>query len=390
MQVTRIQTKARRDSSLWLFYLAYGLLALGSVINSSELGFFSSNILYLVAIVLAMMRLLDVQSARSGMLLVLILLPVAGVCVLFAKAPEVFVAIVLVVAASHASFEKIVRVSLSIVLCVSAFIVLLSIAGVIDDSVVSRVVNGRLVECHSLGFLHYSKFPTYWFMCYLGYSYLNRSSYSLPKHFLWLVGGVIIYSLCHERLRFYLLVFAFVVFFLASRSSRKTISKGVLWAATLMFPAFLCISLIVSMMYDPSNALMSEANNLLSGRLRLSQAAISQYGVSLLGQNVDMVMKNTSMYSDNYFFIDSAFVYIPVVYGALITAVVVGVFSAICYKAGSRGDRFALCWCLCVAIDCFVGNQLMSIWLCPLPFMLTSVTGPTKEIGSKQSSVCKP
>lgn len=364
---------SRQESSLWLFYLAYGLLVFGSAINSSELGFFSSNLLYLVVVCLAIARFLYVQVTHLGLLLVLVLLPVAGICVLSARAPEVFVAIALVAAAYGASFERIIRISLTLVLGVSVVVVAASLTGLIGDSVLTRVVNGKLVECHALGFLHYSKLPTFWFMSYLGYSYLNRSSYSLIKHVLWFVVGFAIYLLCYARLRFYLLIFAFIAFFLASRLSGKPIGRGIVRLSAVMFPAFLCVAMILAIAYNPSNVVFSEANDLLSGRLQLGQTALEQYGISALGQNVDMVMEISSISGDDYFFIDSAYIYIPVVYGILVTIAVFGAFSLVSYKIGLRGDRFALCWCLCIAIDCFVGNQLMSIWLCPLPFMLTSV-----------------
>ena len=294
---------------------------------------------------------------------------------------------VLLLAAKGLEFDSIVRHSLYIVRGMLALSLILALLGMIPDTVLVRELHGRLVECHSLGFYHYSKVPTYWFDLYLSYSYLNRKAYSLLKHVLWLLGGLAIYLICFERLRFYLLIVAFIIFAIAGMMKNRHLSDCS-WrcASTAIYPTLFIVSVVVAMAYTPTSGFFEEINTLLSGRLRLENVALDQFGISILGQSPDT--NNSLGLTDptQYMFVDAAYIYIPIVHGAVIGFALLLIYTLAIRKA-ARNDCLVLVLAFaCIAIDCLVGNQLLSIWLCPLPFYLTCSVA---EDAPRVSSVSK-
>ncbi len=366
---TRLLDMDARSS--WLFYVAYTMLIVGSFVNSLAVGFSGINAVYALAVALALPRLFSVRASHVAILVTLFAIPALCACFLLARDPMIVVFAVLLLAAKDLEFDSIVKLSLYIVSGLLALSLIIVLLGVIPDEVLVRELHGRLVECHSLGFYHYSKVPTYWFYLYLSYSYLNRKTYSLPKHALWLLGGLAFYLICFERLRFYLFVVAFFIFAVAGLMKEGSIGRSWRLVSTAIYPTLFILSIVVAIAYTPTNGFFDELNTLLSGRLRLENVALNQFGISILGQSVEM--NNSLGLADptQYMFVDAAYIYIPIVYGAIIGLALLLVYTFTTRKAAKNDCLVLVLAFACIAIDCLVGNQLLSIWLCPLPFYLT-------------------
>ncbi|HJA00613.1 MAG TPA: hypothetical protein H9801_03690 [Candidatus Collinsella stercoripullorum] len=368
------------ENDHWLFFVAYTLLIVGSFIGSMDIGFNGTNIVYLIVVAIALPRLFSIRASHIAFIIAIAACGALGACFLSARDPQVVVFAVLLLASTGIDFESIVRHSLRLAGTMLALSLLLALVGITPDTIVVRELHGRIVECHSLGFYHYSKVPTYWFFLYLSYAYITRKSYSFLRHSLWLIGGMLIYLVCFERLRFYLLIVAFVLFAISGLSRKKTVGRSLIAATTMMFPGLFCISYALAVFYSESNSAMSILNDLLSGRLRLENTALETFGITLFGQNVEM--NNTVGLSDpmQYMFVDAAFIYVPIVYGIIVGAALLFFYTLLTRKAAQNNSPALLIALICIAVDCFVGNQLLSIWLCPLPFYLASAAS-TEEAG---------
>ncbi|HJH43122.1 MAG TPA: hypothetical protein K8V16_04925 [Rubneribacter badeniensis] len=382
---TRLLDIGSRSS--WLFYVAYTLLIVGSFVSSLAVGFSGINAIYALAVALTLPRLFSVRASHVAILITLFAIPALCACFLLARDPMIVVFAVLLLAAKDLEFDSIVKHSLYIVGGMLALSLVFALLGVIPDMVLVRELHGRLVECHSLGFYHYSKVPTYWFYLYLSYSYLNRNTYSLLKHVLWLLGGLAVYLICFERLRFYLLVVAFIIFAIAGMMKNRRLSHSWRCASMAIYPVLFIISVVVAMAYTPTSGFFEEINTLLSGRLRLENVALNQFGISILGQSVEMNNSLGLTDSTQYMFVDAAYIYIPIVYGAVIGSALLLIYTLAIRKAAKNDCLVLVLAFACIAIDCLVGNQLLSIWLCPLPFYLTCSAA---ENVSPVSSVNKP
>lgn len=381
---TRLLDMDARGS--WLFYVAYTLLIVGSFVSSLAVGFTGINAVYALAVVLALPRLFSVRASHVAILITLFAIPALCACFLLARDPMIVVFAILLLAAKDLEFDSIVKHPLYIVSGMLALSLAFALLGVIPDTVLVRELHGRFVECHSLGFYHYSKVPTYWFYLYLSYSYLNRNTYSLLKHVLWLLGGLVIYLICFERLRFYLLIVAFIIFAIAGMMKNKHLGRSWRCASAAIYPTLFILSVVVAMAYTPTSGFFEEINTLLSGRLRLENIALNQFGISILGQSVEMNNSLGLTDSSQYMFVDAAYIYIPIVYGVIIGVALLLIYTLSILKAAKNDCLVLVLAFVCIAIDCLVGNQLLSIWLCPLPFYLTCSAA---EDAGRVSSVSK-
>lgn len=365
-----LSSKLSAKNDHWMFFAAYTLLIVGSFVSSINIGFTGTNLIYLLVVVVALPRLFSIQASHIAFIVSIVACGALFVCFLAARDPQVIVFIVLLLASTGIDFDSIVRHSLRLVGGMFAISLLLALVGVTPDTIVVRELHGRLVECHSLGFYHYSKAPTYWFYLYLSYAYLSRSSYSFSRHLVWLIGGLIVYLICFERLRFYLMIVAFALFAIVGLMQKKNVGSILRFGSTAMFPGLFCISYVLAVAYSGSSSVMLGLNDLLSGRLRLENAALESYGITLFGQNVEM--NNSVGLTDptQYMFVDAAYIYVPIVYGILVGVSLLVFYTLLTRKAVQSENVVLLVALMCIAVDCLVGNQLLSIWLCPLPFYL--------------------
>lgn len=365
----RPKLSAKNDH--WMFFAAYTLLIVGSFVSSINIGFTGTNLIYLLVVAVALPRLFSIQASHIAFIVSIVACGALFVCFLAARDSQIIVFIVLLLASTGIDFDSIVRHSLRLVGAMLAISLLLALVGVTPDTIVVRELHGRFVECHSLGFYHYSKVPTYWFYLYLSYAYLSRNSYSISRHFAWLIGGLIVYLICFERLRFYLMIIAFVLFAIVGLMQKRNVGGFLRAASVAMFPGLFCISYALAVAYSGSSSVMLGLNDLLSGRLRLENAALENYGITLFGQNVEM--NNSIGLTDptQYMFVDAAYIYVPIVYGILVGVSLLVFYTLLTRKAAQSENVVLLMALMCIATDCLVGNQLLSIWLCPLPFYLT-------------------
>ena len=353
-----------------IFYSAFGMLAVFNMLTSAPLGFDGMmNLAYLLVVALCSFRILFVRASHIGAIISIIMIPVLGLCTMLAWDPVIVVVIAMVIAAQDIYFDTIVRISFWIVLVFCILIVGLSLCGILPDDVTLRTLGNDLVECHTLGFYHYSKLPTFWFMLYMEDTYLHRENYRLSRHMCWLLGGYVVYLVCHERLRFYLLIMAFILFSITQRLKHRPPRKITRWIAAGTFPALLIASILLAYYYVPTVPWFSTLNELLSGRLTLEHTALEQYGIPPFGQYVAMQTAESISSPSDYFFIDAAYLYVPIVYGTIMTVLIFGCYAYVSYRAVFTSKVIFL-WCMLFAIDCLVGNQIMSVWLCPLPLLL--------------------
>ena len=103
----------------------------------------------------------------------------------------------------------------------------------------------------------------------------------------------------------------------------------------------------------------------------LENIALNQFGISILGQSVEMNNSLGLTDSSQYMFVDAAYIYIPIVYGVIIGVALLLIYTLSILKAAKNDCLVLVLAFVCIAIDCLVGNQLLSIWVCPLPFYLT-------------------
>lgn len=199
--------------------------------------------------------------------------------------------------------------------------------------------------------------------------YLKRENVKKIELLFWLIGGRLIFALCAERLRFYNLVITIIMILLFDIFKNK-LKEAKRIIALAIYPVLCVLTNILGYLYDPANPILYAMNVMMSGRLYLEKYAFNHYGLSLFGQSIKMGESTIVVNGiKEYFYIDSAYTYIFIVYGIVIGFAIMVTYTMGAYKAYNRNDDFLLLWFVCVAIDSLIGNQMLSVWICPLLFI---------------------
>ena len=361
------ELKCKKDELL--FWLAYVILIIYRFLKSTAIEFNDHGVMYIVVIGLLLVRIISMKVRVNSFFAVCVICPIFLLGLFHSWDPLIPVISMILLASKDIDFKKVVKVSFSINLAMTIATVVLCLIGVIEDVTSIRYLGGNMITCHGMGFNHSSKLPTYFFFLFLENYYLKKENMKKIELLLWLVGGRVIFAFCAERLRFYNLVIAIIMVLLFGifkkrlKGAKRIIALGI-------YPALCVLTNVLGYLYDPSNPILYAMNVMMSGRLYLEKYAFNHYGLSLFGQSIDMGESTIVVNGiKEYFYIDSAYTYIFIVYGIIIGLAIMVTYTIGTYKAYNRNDDFLLLWFICMAVDSLIGNQMLSVWMCPLLFV---------------------
>lgn len=361
------ELKCKKDELF--FWLAYVILIVYRFLKSTTIEFDDHGAMYIVAIGLLLVRIVSMNVKINSFFAVGIICPLFLLGLFHSWDPLIPVISMILLASKDIEFKKIVEVSFSINLVMTIALLSFCLIGVVDDVTSIRYLGGNMITCHGMGFNHSSKLPTYFFFLFLESYYLKRKNMKKIELLFWLIGGRLIFAFCAERLRFYNLVIAIIMMLLFGFfKNRLKGAKRII--ALVIYPALCVLTNVLGYLYDPSNSILYAMNVMMSGRLYLEKYAFNHYGLSLFGQNINMGESTIIVNGvKEYFYIDSAYTYIFIVYGIIIGLAIMVTYTIGAYKACNRNDDFLLLWFICVAVDLLIGNQMLSVWMCPLLFV---------------------
>ena len=104
---------------------------------------------------------------------------------------------------------------------------------------------------------------------------------------------------------------------------------------------------------------MKKFNSLLSGRLSLVHRAFDRYDLELFGRIVK------PLETEGYFYLDACYAYALFGCGIVFFAVVMIIYSYMCYHACKTNDRYLLVWLATLAIFGIVGDVWVHISYTP-------------------------
>lgn len=274
--------------------------------------------------------------------------------------------------ARHFEFRPIAKFCLVFFSVALAFTVLSAALGVIDNYVMETSERTR----QYLGFRYALYPPQVGFVITCLCVYLYGKTCRPAMYVALLLLNTVLFVLSDARLSFYLSVLLLALSVLVrTRVSRLLSFKLVALLAIGSFVVCAAFSVFFTLAYDHSVGWMKDldASGLLGGRLRLGKDAIETYGISLLGQRVDLVGNGLTSTGEwvrigQYNYIDCLYVQLLVRYGVLFSSIVLALLTVVNYSAWHKCD-FQLLMCqLVIALHCVVDD--MSLWIYFNPFMI--------------------
>lgn len=197
---------------------------------------------------------------------------------------------------------------------------------------------------YSLGMLYPSVIAAHYLYLTLDYCYLRFGKLNILDYLVILLGDYICMLLTNTRLDFLATLLAIPVMIVAQRAFAgkrwSQIIASFWWMAT---PILSALTIFLSYFYISSNHILHKINALSSGRLALGNQAFERYNVNLLGRTIveysyagvkgRQLASGIGFVQHSYFYIDSSYVRMLLLWGLLTFLIVVGVLTFIAIRS---------------------------------------------------------
>lgn len=259
-----------------------------------------------------------------------LLMGVLGILVKISADSILFVDLAVIFYAGHRyDFKDIAKASLAVIGLACLLIVLCSQVGFIEDYIFVRKSDGTVR--HGLGFLYCTYLSHYYLNLVLLYVYL-RPQVKVPKIAVMLAIDVAIYLATDSRNSFLMVILVLLFVAVRPKLNKYANARAVSFARVFIgwsFVIFTAICFALPLLYNAESDLWRKVNLISSNRLAQTQAALGDYGIKPLGQDIELYGFGLSVDENGAYsgrelnpdvdtnYVDSSFVSIPIHNGAI-------------------------------------------------------------------------
>jgi hypothetical protein len=130
------------------------------------------------------------------------------------------------------------------------------------------------------------------------------------------------------------------------------------------------------MTYDLDNKFSYWLNSIMSNRISQSKMAVDQLGIHLFGTKFSMIgsysVENLGGYLENYFYVDSGYLYSILAYGVIISFVIFGIYTFVFYAAYKENNKELYIWTMIILILNFSNDFLFNVQCIPIVFVISN------------------
>ena len=275
---------------------------------------------------------------------------------------------IFILGARGVNFDRIIYLYFYVGIIILTLAVFSSLTGVIQNLVYRRGQTTGTIR-QSFGVVYPTDFAAHVLYFVLAYCYLFFEKISIKSYFVFCLLAYLLIYFCDARLSAVSLLLLIPVMIIGKAAQRgKKFAKKIAnyyWSVPIL-SAY--IIFLITYFYNKSNLILEKINSLLSGRLALGKKGFEQYGFSIFGQHMvehswggttgmRMFMTNQS----KYFFIDSSYIRIMILYGIIALLIVLGIMTFISFRSISN-EKYALATVLVViSISAVVEQRLLDV-----------------------------
>lgn len=309
---------------------------------------------------------LDSYDLKSKSLIALIML-IAIVSWRQSHSNLVMVMAAFILGAQGVSFRQIIKYYFYISLIMFGMVVFYSLIGVIKNLIF--VVHGRATR-YALGIVYPTDLGARVLYLILAYSYLNFKKLNVKTYLCYFLIAVLLKLITDARLNVICILLSIPILYVAQRAQKgKSLSQVLASFYWVFTPIIAFLMVILSYFYDEGNRLYRVLDHILSGRLFYSNVAFNRYPVTLFGQNIvehgyggktgmKMFEGNANL---NYFFLDSSYIRLIMIYGLLIALLVLATMLFLSIHSIALKDFALPAVLLVVTLSCLVEHHLMEL-----------------------------
>lgn len=255
--------------------------------------------------------------------------------------------VLLALGARNFRFRTLMWIYFPIVLLISAVTVMGSQLGWVEN-LVYTAREGRM----SFGFIYPTDCAAHFLFLGLGYWYMRGKKLYYPEIFVFFALGLAAWYGCKGRFSTVLLMvvtvsaLAYLFFSKKVKDQQRwdQICQGIPSEILVIMPLLCNLGVhIVNVCYSADGQFWVWMDNLLSNRLSIGKKGIDIYGFRLWGSNIPMTGSGGDVnLPSKYYYIDSSYLQVSLLYGLVVLAVVLILFTMACLYARREKDWILL------------------------------------------------
>lgn len=280
-----------------------------------------------------------------------------------ARYPELMVTMTFVLAAQGVDFKKIARWYLYLSVTFLVLIAVTSLVKIVPNLVYTSALRP---DRYGLGMAYTTFVASHALFSVLAYCYVRFGKLGWLDYLGIAVIAAIIMKYTDTRLDFYTMLLLIPVMWITQRAAAgKRISQSVSsfwWMAT---PVLAVFTLTGAYFFNDHNHIYRKFNEMLSGRLSLSRRAFDRYDPNILGRYIQeksfggtkgqtFANQNQFGLSPDYFYIDSSFVRMLLLWGIVICLLFIVAMTFIALVSTIKHQYALSAVVMLLAINCMV------------------------------------
>lgn len=344
-----------------------------------------------LALVLFKIFFIDEQKVKSFVLNLVFL----GLLVLTWRTSSDFTLFsmgIFILGARSINFKRVAYLYLIAGSTILLFVMLCSLGGLIPNLVYRRGLTTGAIR-QSFGIVYPTDFAAHVLYLILAYAYLYFERISYKSYLVFILLAFFVLHYCDARFSAIAIILLIPVMIIGKRAQEgKSLSRIIAafyWCVPIL-AAYAIISL--TYFYNHTNHILEKINSLLSGRLAIGQKAIHDYGFSWFGHHMvehawggsagmKMFMNNQSQ----YFFVDSSFLRVLILYGVIAFAIILMILTILSYRSIDRMSYALATVIVIISVSAIVEQRLIDISYDPfLIALLANNVYTTKQAGKQE------
>lgn len=378
-----------------LFLTAFAIFFVVSNIMVSAAETFIPNgivslIKYTCILAILIKILFMTKFTLQDLLLIIPIATIIGIGSIRSGKNVVLFGLIFLIGSKNVPIRTIVKVFFysSLFLIVGLFI--LSIIGVIPNSVYYRGVVPR----YSFGSNYPTDFGAHVFYLLTAAFFLRGKKYATVDLVYSFFIALFIWKYCDARLDAGLVIFLSVGLYLIVHHNFNFSYFRDSWYSLLSLSYVVCSFFIVllTVRYNPLSAVYRRLDSLLSQRLSIGHIGFNAYNIKLFGQAIEQhgwggVTGTASGYV--YFFLDSSYIDLLLVYGLLTMIIFVGAYTYISFRRLNQGYIILIFILAVIAVSGIVDQHIFDLAFNPFLYIFwdSSFNNVGKDFGQNFESL---
>lgn len=274
---------------------------------------------------------------------------------------------IFVLGARNVDFKRIIKIYFYAGMLLLAFVVISAMGGLIRNLVYRRDMTNIVRQ--SFGIAYPTDFAAHVLYLILAYAYLKFGKIKWYDYAVFLAAAVFLVKFSDARLSAYAIILSIPVLWIGQRAQTDHLLSRFIASFYWMVPilsAYLVI--IASYFFTPSNKILTKVNNASSGRLFLGHKAISEYGFSMFGKQIiehgwggANGLKMSQNAPANYFFVDSSFLRMTILYGIIMAIIILLAMTKISWESFQKGSFALASIIVIVSVSAMVEQRLLDL-----------------------------